>query len=208
METVVWLWLYDRRWFFGIKSPSLLKIWTVPLFNNAMFFISLFYYAATHNDECYPGFQTWIYTRLFMLTLILAGIIMIYRETSKSKEQEYREMEVYKSVNPVLIKNYHYWITRKVLISFPGLSLLFLGLLNWLWIAHGMNMAYAQYGTGALVGCGGFIKNVVWGNLILSVFFSLPVLWILFWMICIKGTGLLLGVVSPSTLIWLKKKTA
>jgi len=208
METVVWLWLYDRRWFFGIKSPSLLKIWTVPLVNNAFYFISLFYYTLTHGDHCYSGFESWIYTRLLMLTLIIVGIVLVYMKTSKNKQEDYREMTIYKSVSPVLLKNYNYWITRKVLISFPGLSLLLLGLLNWIWIAHGMKMAYAQYGSGELVDCGSFIQNVVWGNLVLSGIITLPVLWVLFWMVFIKGTCLILGVVSPSLLISLKKKTA
>jgi len=97
-------------------------------------------------------------------------------------------------------------ITRKVLISFPGLSLLALGLINWFWIARGMNIVYNQYYI--IYGCGAFMKNVVWGNLILTAILSLPVLWVFFSMILIKGTCIILGVISPSALIKLKKKTA
>jgi hypothetical protein len=209
METVVWLWLYDRRWFFGIKAPSLLKIWTLPLFNNAFFFVSLFYYFLRHNNDnaqCFQDFESWIYMRLLMLTLIMAGIIQVYRETSKNTALDYSEMQTYKTINPILVKNYNYWITRKVLISFPGLSLLALGLINWFWIARGMNIVYNQYYI--IYGCGAFMKNVVWGNLILTAILSLPVLWVFFSMILIKGTCIILGVISPSALIKLKKKTA
>jgi len=143
-----------------------------------------------------------------MLVLILVGIVCVYRKTSKNKQEDHEEMNAFKYVSPVLIKNSNYWITRKVLISFPGLSLLLLGLLNWIWIAHGMKMAYAQYGSGELVDCGSFIQSVVWGNLVLSGVITLPVLWILFWMVFIKGTCILLGVVSPQMLIRLKKKTS
>ena len=211
METVVWLWLYDRRWFFGIKAPSLLKIWTVPLFNNAFFFLTLLYYFLTHHYDsgsCYDNFKDWIFMRLFMLTFIIAGIVQVYRETSKTKALEYDEMQTYKTINPILLRNYNYWITRKVLVSFPGICLLLLGLVNWFWIARGMNRVYDGYWSGEYTNCGAFMKNVVWGNLILSVVSSLPVLWILFSMIFIKGSCIILGLISPASLISLKRKTS
>lgn len=143
-----------------------------------------------------------------MLTLIIAGIIQVYRETSKTKAIEHDEMVTYKTINPILVKNYNYWITRKVLVSFPGLSLLLLGLINWFWIARGMNKVYAGYWNGGFNNCGAFMKNVVWGNLILTLIFSLPVIWIFTSMIFIKGSCIILGLLSPASLIKFKRKTA
>jgi len=208
METVVWLWLYDRRWFFGIKAPSLLKIWSVPIFNNAFFFVTLLYYVSTQSDQCYNTFKDWIYVRLVMLAFTLVAIVRIFQSTFMSKKEEYTEIETYKTVNPILVKNYNFWITRKVLLSWPGLILLLLGLMNWYWIIRGMNMVYSDMGGIALAGCGGFVHNVVWGNLVLTGLISLPVFWVLFWMICIKGSCIILGLISPSMLIKLKKGLA
>jgi len=205
METVVWLWLYDRRWFFGVKAPNLVTIWTLPLINNAFFVISLFYYSSDHSDACYNGFRNWIAIRLLMLVLIIVSIASVYRQTKYTKKKDHVEMEAHKVVNPILLKNYNYWITRKVLISFPGLSLLFLGLLNWYWIGHGMNMVYTNYREGTLTGCEDFMHSIVWGNLIMTMVFSLPVFIVFSGMILIKGSCILLGVVSPSTLIYFKK---
>jgi len=206
METVVWLWLYDRRWFFGIKAPSVLKIWSLPIFNNAFFFVTLLYYVSMQSDQCYNTFKDWIYIRLIMLTFTLVGLIMIFKDTFLSKKRDYTEIENYKIVNPALMKNYNYWITRKVLLSWPGLILLLLGLMNWYWIIRGMNMVYSDFGN-VPYECGSFVNNVVWANLLLTGLISLPVVWILFWMIVIKGISLLLGVLSPPALIWFKKKT-
>jgi len=101
-------------------------------------------------------------------------------------------------------------ITRKVLISFPGLTLLILGLLNWYWTIHGLNLVYSEYEGGALSvsGCGSFVHSVVWINLVITGLVSLPVFWVLFWMVLIKLTCILLGVISPNLLIKLKKATA
>lgn len=99
-------------------------------------------------------------------------------------------------------------ITRKVLISFPGLTLLILGLLNWYWTIHGLNLVYSEYEGGALAGCTSFVHSVVWINLMITGLVSLPVVWVLFWMLIIKLTCILLGVISPSLLIKMKKFTA
>ncbi len=102
METTVWLWLYDKRWLFGIKPPSVLNIWyttfllillihshrSVPLLNNVFFFVTLYYYfTAYHHDAstCYDNFKDWIFMRIGMLIMIVVGIIQVYRQTSKTK---------------------------------------------------------------------------------------------------------------------------
>lgn len=96
-------------------------------------------------------------------------------------------------------------IRRKVLISFPGLSLLFLGAINWIWTVYGMNIVYSNYPT--YKSCSEFVNNIILGNLLISGILALPVIWIFFWMVIIKGLSLTLGLLSPPMLIWLKKKT-
>jgi hypothetical protein len=54
--------------------------------------------------------------------------------------------------------------------------------------------------------CPQFMNNVFWGNLFITSMFAVPIMWIFCWMILIKGISLILGLVAPGVLIWIKKK--
>lgn len=71
-----------------------------------------------------------------------------------------------------------------------------------------MNLVYSDYGADVPASCESFIYNVVLANLLVTGLISLPMFWVFFWMIVIKGVGIILGLISPPALIWLKKKTA
>jgi hypothetical protein len=204
METVVWLWLYDRRWVFNLKAPCFLKIWSLPLFVNTFFLISLFNYTHNNKDQCYPEFQTWIYVRYVILSLILVGLFLTYKETAYSAITEKTKMTNYKAPS-ISCKNHKYWVTRNALTSYPGLFLLGLSLINWFWSLYGMNMAYHGYQSDAFIGCGSFMKNIVYANLVVSAIFSLPLVLGLLLIFAFKGLLLLVGVVSPSTLISIRR---
>lgn len=97
-------------------------------------------------------------------------------------------------------------LRRKSLISYPGLALLFLGLFNWGWTAYGFHRWF--HASTNYFKCPSFTAVVFGGNIAFTTLLSLPFFWILFWMIFIKGTSALVGVISPPVLIWIKKKRA
>lgn len=112
METVTWLWLYDKRWMFGVKAPNLLKIWyfpsspfihlffrAAPLFFNALFLGSLLYYSYYYRDDqknpCYSDFKPWIDFRMYLLIALMVDLTWIWLKASKKIQnviiEPYRE---------------------------------------------------------------------------------------------------------------------
>jgi len=210
METVTWLWLYDKRWMFGCKAPNLLKIWAAPLFFNALFLGSLLYYSYYYRDDtsnpCYSKFRVWIDFRTYLLIALVIDLTWIWLKASKKIETEDHKLGIHHKANINTAKKYNYWLRRRLVISYSGLMMLMLGVMNWIWTFYGMNLMY--YNPHGLDQCGMIQQNIVWGNLVLTGIFSFPIIWILFWMIIIKSICLVLSVVWPSALIFIKKCTA
>jgi len=207
METVTWLWLYDKRWMFGAKAPNLLKIWAFPLILNSLFLGSLLYYSFKQNgDILYPEFKPWIDIRMYLLIAMIVDLLWILLKASSKIQSEDHKLGIYHKANLKEAKKYNYWLRRRIIISFSGLILLVLGVINWFWTLYGMNLAYLKFQS--LSGWDPYVQYIIWGNLLLTGVFSFPVIWIMFWMIFIKGTCLVLSVIWPSALISIKKLTA
>jgi len=207
METVVWLWLYDRRWVFNVKAPCSLKIWTLPLIINAVFLTSLFNYSR-NRDQCYSHFETWIYVRAAIICLVFVGLLLIFKETTYSAITEKNKMVNYKASILPTCKNHNFWVTRNALTSYPGLFLLALSLINWIWSLYGLSLAYKGYKNDGFIGCGSAVKNVVSANILPSAICSIPMVLGVFLILALKGTVVLMGAFCPQTLIWIKRKTS
>mmetsp|Transcript_37421 Transcript_37421/g.33541 ORF Transcript_37421/g.33541 Transcript_37421/m.33541 type:complete len:118 (-) Transcript_37421:295-648(-) len=111
-----------------------------------------------------------------------------------------------KSGNVLENKNHTYWLRRKSLISYPGLAILLLGLVNCMWTFHGFKLFMAGFSN--YLSCPSFLPLVMGGNILLTGVIAFPIMWIVFWMVFIKGFSAIVGAISPPILIWIKKKRA
>jgi hypothetical protein len=136
MELLLWLYFYDKRWFFNIQMPFKIYkyIWFIPLFCH-FFLISLgIYYMEISNGD-HSGLKTGLWNQtLLSFTLSLNIIFFIF----KMNQCYEKENKFVKTVRGALkypstfkeIHNHDYWIRRKTVFSSAGVILLFQGLFS------------------------------------------------------------------------------
>lgn len=139
MELLLWLYLYDNRWFFDIKIHSKFYkiLWIVPIFIHFMLFSMGIYYLNFVDDfQCTNSLKMWILHRTFFSVLIIINIIIFLIKIQSSLEKEKIQFnETNKilgfdnmSLNSINFnseqKVLSFWVRRHSLISTPGILLL------------------------------------------------------------------------------------
>jgi len=211
MEMLIWLGLYDKRWFFGLKNPSLAKIWLFPLVNNLLFLSSLMYsttIAPGGGQLCNNNFATpclWITGRIFILIMLVIAIAAVLYKTQKVKAKEIKLLKLIASASEhsILKLKYTFWLRRKVLQSLPGVGLFLLSIFNYAWVIAGATMFLGQVNDYSLSYT---VQQIIVVNLVVTGIFLLPIIWTMCWFLLIKVTSAGVGFVSPRLYIWFMKK--
>ena len=81
------------------------------------------------------------------------------------------------------------------------------GFFNYWWTANGITEYYENYEiyTDPDIECSNFVNLIVYSSMYATAVLSLPVVWVLFWMVVVKVVCLLLSLLCPSVLIAIKK---
>lgn len=141
MELLLWLYLYDNRWFFNLKLPTnIIKfLWAFPIFIHFMLLSSGIYYLNFVDDyQCTKTLKMWIYHKTFFSILMIINIIiflmkiqtLIQKEKLQIKESSkilnYHPQNHLNSLN--FEQNYlSFWVRRNSLVSTSGILLLIQG---------------------------------------------------------------------------------
>lgn len=141
MELLLWLYLYDNRWFFNLKLPSkIIKfLWAIPIFIHFMLLSAGVYYLNFVDDyQCTKTLKMWIYHKTFFSILMIINIIIFLMKIQTLLQKEKQQIE-----ESTEIFNYHpqnnlntlsfeqnylsFWVRRNSLVSTSGILLLIQG---------------------------------------------------------------------------------
>jgi hypothetical protein len=208
MELLLWMWLYDPRWFFNFKiSVRFYKyIWFIPLTIHMLIVIlgSLeLMKEPLHNNEI-STLQIWLCCRIFFSFLIslIISIFMIKISRIHKKESSFFEnaKKVFPHLNDVN-NDYEYWIKRNSLISTPGIFLLILGFISLFWSYLIIEMIYVE----KIFIEQGLLKQMLLFNCLFIFIGNVPLFLVLLVFITVKITSFLSAFMCPTLLIWNSK---
>jgi hypothetical protein len=159
MELLLWLYLYDNRWFFNIKVPTKIYkfLWAFPIFIHFMIFSAGIYYLNFVDDyQCTNTLKMWILHRTFFSILMILNIIifLIKIQTLLQKEKlsidESTKIFIYHPQNHLNSLNFDqihlsFWIRRNSLISTSGILLLIQGFISIYYSYLIRNLITSQY---------------------------------------------------------------
>jgi hypothetical protein len=139
MELLLWMWLYDQRFFFNYKlSIRFFKLaWLFPLIMHLTLATACVYFVQVKDvPNCESTLKLWLYSRILFSYLISLIIVVFMCKISavRNKERHFFDnaTQIYPLVNDTL-NRYDYWIRRRSIISLPGIMLFFLGLISLFW---------------------------------------------------------------------------
>jgi hypothetical protein len=139
MELLLWLYLFDSRWFFKLNIPlDIYKLlWLIPLTMHLIeFIISLYDLGISSNHHCLDSIKTWLYNRCIFSLLISLNIFFFVKKISHEYEKENNHIQQGKKAYPILktrINEHDFWIRRNSLLSRTGMFLLFQGFVSFVW---------------------------------------------------------------------------
>lgn len=144
MELLLWLYLYDNRWFFNLRLPTKLHkfLWAFPIFIHFMLLSAGVYYLNFVDDyQCTKTLKMWIYHKTFFSILMIINIIIFLMKIQTLLQKEKSHIE-----ESTKIFNYHpqnhlntlgfeqnylsFWVRRNALTSTSGVLLLIQGFTN------------------------------------------------------------------------------
>jgi len=159
MELLLWLYLYDDRWFFNLKLPTKIYkfLWLLPIFTHFMLLSAGVYYLNFVDDfQCAKSLKMWIYHRTFFSILMIINIIIFMMKIQTLLEKEKVHIN-----NSTKIFNYHpenhlnslsfdqiylsFWVRRNALVSTSGILLLIQGLISIYYSYMIKNLITSQY---------------------------------------------------------------
>jgi len=139
MELLLWLYLFDNRWFFrlNISLYTYKLFWLFPLTMHIIeFLISLYDIRISLVYDSLDLMKTFIYNRCIFSFLMSLNIILFLKKISSENEKENYHIHQGKKAYPILknrINEHDFWIRRNSLLSRTGLFLLFLGFVSLIW---------------------------------------------------------------------------
>jgi hypothetical protein len=139
MELLLWLYLFDNRWFFSLSIPLYIYklFWLYPLTIHVIeFLISLDDLSISAVNDSLDLIKTLIYNRCIFSFLISLNIMLFLKKISTEHEKENYHIHQGKKAYPILktrINEPDFWIRRNSLLSRTGLFLLFLGFVSLIW---------------------------------------------------------------------------
>ncbi len=132
MELLLWLYLYDRRWFLNIKMNFKIycNLWLAVMIFHIIFFIKLFYKHSVHNFSYRTAFN-----QIFSLVLIFNIILFLLklREEEQKHVTKYTNFsKVFKSSQLIRPERNDYWVRSRTIFSGSGISLLTLSIFSFI----------------------------------------------------------------------------
>lgn len=137
MELLLWLWFYNKYFFFGIESTIQFykNSWILPfIYHIVMIFICFYYIYLEEKNyyNCDISYHMWHFFSIF-IHLIFSLILISFRfQISKIQEKESKYFSNSKKILPeirTLEKKIYYWIKQKTLQSYLGLLILFFSII-------------------------------------------------------------------------------
>ena len=209
MELLLWLWLYDPRWFFNLKINIKLyrNSWLLPLSINLInAFVSSYYIKFSEESACESTLRLWLITRILFSVLIIINILFFIYKITITDKKERIHFENAKKVYPDIVENmneYDYWIRRKSLISTSGVLLLFLGMISLFWSYVIIKLYYVDNQFSKCnIQLITFIKFYAF-----TVFLTnFPVMLMFLLLISVKLGSFICAYTCPAFLIWISKR--
>lgn len=205
MELLLWMWLYDSRWFFNYKvSIKLYKwIWSIPLLMHLIISILGLYdlFQERNNYTCENSLKIWLLCRIFFSLILSLNIMVFMHKISSSYLKENSFFENAKRVFPYLNEynnDYDFWIKRNSLISTSGIFLLILGFISLFWSYLIMNMYFYE---NKFMKCGEFNDNLLKLNSIFVFIGNIPLILVVIILISVKFIVLSSAFLCPNLLI-------
>lgn len=209
MELLLWLWLYDVRWFFNLRiSVSYYKnAWLIPLLLNAcLVIICIYHFQLNDISFCDKSIKLWLYTRAFFSLLISLTSIFFIVKISEICKKEQNAFENPIKIMPILensMKHYEFWIKRKSLLSTPGILLLFLGFVSLFWSCLITWFNTAEH----LYTCDSQVISLLMTHSIFIIACNSPIALVFVFMILIKLSCFVSAYLCPNLLISTSKSS-
>ncbi len=133
MELLLWLYLYDRRWFFNIRIKYKIYsiLWLGLMLFHMIYLIKLFYKHSVHNFSYTTGFN-----QIFSLAIsfnIIFFLLKLNQEEKKHLSKFTKFAKVFKSsvaLNTIKPVGNDYWIRSRTIYSGSGISLLIMSIFS------------------------------------------------------------------------------
>ena len=178
MELLLWLWYYDKYFFFGIESTIQFykNSWILPFIYHLVMIFICFYYLYLENKDYYNcdiSFHMW-HILSIIIHFIFSIILFIFRfYISQIQESELNYFDNSKKVLPkvrTLEKKIYYWIKQKTLQSPLGFIILFFAVI----IFFGSIILIITYDFDMDSRCDKKLKNIIFWYSVLILITNSP----------------------------------
>eukprot|EP01016_Furgasonia_blochmanni_P048841 TRINITY_DN7342_c0_g1_i17.p5 TRINITY_DN7342_c0_g1~~TRINITY_DN7342_c0_g1_i17.p5 ORF type:complete len:142 (-),score=37.83 TRINITY_DN7342_c0_g1_i17:758-1123(-) len=109
MEILIWFWLFDKRWFFGMSYPNASRAWYLPIAVNFLLFMGSAYVLIYELDESHDRVYFWCKVKVlgFFISTVACFILSIQALFACQKEKV--EMKVKPRKMTKLALEYSFW---------------------------------------------------------------------------------------------------
>jgi hypothetical protein len=214
MELLLWLYLYDPRWFLDSKLiHKIFKyLWVIPLISHITFIAYSAYiliisrvtnkrHPIIINDifnECGYFLNSAIYGRISFSLLIALMIVLFEFKIHKIYQKENKFFKDAESIFPMVKINVEKnWMRRKALMSCSGILLLFFSIISFIWSSLMINFNYLE---NKFQGCD---YNLVLNINLISIFIflsNIPVIILIFFTVFLKINSFFCAYMCPKIL--------
>lgn len=203
MELLLWLWFYDPKFFFSVKTSIQFyknSIILPTLIHIFICFISLYYLYLTEFYHCDEAFFLWQTFKIFFSFIFLLVLFFFRQEIINYEKKEKAYYSKAKKIYPQsssVIEKADYWIKRHTLVSNMGIMFLFLSVIS---ISSSM-LILAIYSFNPTYICDMKLKNILYFHAIFILVTNSPLAFSCFCMFFTKAIPAILTFTCPTLLM-------